>query len=320
MLCNYVCVCYLTIVWFKRNLRHNKSFWMWRDKMTEVLFKLPLITDLIKSKLTPNNDMPPAEAAPRETTVQAPPTDHPVTPATNYGFNPIPGMSPGDLSVLFDSPLKQTLQAAAATTPQTPKPTTTQPQRVLDMLPMRNKLQQQQHIEALRRRIKTNAPVAVANVEEASNEDDATESVDSGCVTVEAEIEADPIDKQPQRKKQKTKAASPKKTTKKPATTPKKANTTPAPVPPPAPKPVKKAPPKDAVCKHGFTILELKDMERIDMNFYIKPGSYLEHMTCIGCNMAATTIHKNKQPLYYCLTDFRIANLDMEDDPEAEAG
>ena len=48
-----------------------------------------------------------------------------------------------------------------------------------------------------------------------------------------------------------------------------------------------------------FTILELKDMECIDMNFYIKPGSSLEHMTCIGCNMPATTIHKKNIVLLF---------------------
>ena len=65
---------------------------------------------------------------------------------------------------------------------------------------MRNKLQQQ-HIENLQHPIKTNASIPVAHVEEASNEDDTAESLDSSSVTVEAEIEVDPIDKQPQCKK-----------------------------------------------------------------------------------------------------------------------
>ena len=237
-------------------------------------------------------------------------------------------MSPGYFSDIMESPMKLVLTKQAKRAQQRDssrqKPP---PQRALDMLPHRDKIQQQQHMEALRKLVKNNDAVPIANTTTASATNDDNDTTDSDnsddetrtmltvatkdlpvALPVPLKVKKRPALKHtlPQTKKKKSASA----------TTTKKA----PPVAVPPPTPIKKSPPKDAVCVHGYTILEYKSMENYDMKHYVAPGNYLYTMACKDCQLTATSIFKDKKPLFYCATDFRIATLDMSNDAEAEHG
>ena len=194
------------------------------------------------------------------------------------------------------------------------------PQRALEMVPLQNKIQQEQIINNLRKEVKNNGTVAVENVTIKNHNDDATMSDDTDSFKVKTSKQSSNV-----AKKQKTEGSTKKNTTTSKIKKIKKVNTQTSTQKNNSKQqidmiPVPKPPQKDAICKHNVTILECKIMEQRDVNYYINPGQYLEGMKCNGCNTTTKILHSKNQAIYICNKDLKIYNIDMEDDVEAKIG
>ena len=223
------------------------------------------------------------------------------------------------------------VQPMAAVQPTTAKqPPKTPAVSVLEQLPFRLTQQSVDNIERLRQQIKQGTTVAVAtigdNTKSTARKEDGnstTESEDDDDATVDIETQetttTKPVKPTPsKRTTSPTKRRADNTTVKTPKN--KKQKTTKETVVEAivVPEVVR---PDDAICIHPISIFDFKQMEPHEIPYYLKPDEYLHGMVCSGCSKSpADETGKRVHSWYMCPTDFRIVQLDMDGDEEAETG